>query len=162
MPFAKVELVVDPTVRNLCYRPYPNHSHGCPNYGKKKGCPPNCAKVTEVLDLSKPTWVIWNVFDFKTHLEKMERLHPDWSDRQKACCLYWQGGARKALKMEIVLFVAQNYPVKVVTCPEAMGVNVTATMRSVGQELEWPPKTKAYQVAIAGTRHRFFLRNYWL
>ena len=152
MSFSKAQRVIDLSVRNLCYHPYPNHLHGCPNYGKKKGCPPNCAKITEVLDLSKPTWVIWNVFDFGAHVRRMALAHPDWSDRQKACCLYWQPVARRALKFEIMLFVAQKYPVRVMDNPEAMGVNVTETMRLIGQELEWPPKTKTYQVAIAGTR----------
>jgi len=34
--------------------------------------------------------------------------------------------------------------------PEAMGVNVTETMKRVGIELEWPPVNVAYQIALAG------------
>lgn len=33
-------------------------------------------------------------------------------------------------------------------------VDVTATMRSVGIDLEWPPITKAYQIALAGKCRR--------
>jgi hypothetical protein len=33
-------------------------------------------------------------------------------------------------------------------CPEAMGVNVTATMKEIGIQLEWPPKRWAHQVAM--------------
>jgi hypothetical protein len=33
--------------------------------------------------------------------------------------------------------------------PEAHGLNVTATMKSIGIELEWPPKTVTYQIALA-------------
>jgi hypothetical protein len=35
-------------------------------------------------------------------------------------------------------------------CPEAMGVDITSTMSSIGIELEWPPKNITYQVSIAG------------
>jgi len=31
-----------------------------------------------------------------------------------------------------------------------MGVDVTATMRSAGVELEWPPRKIAYQVYLVG------------
>ncbi len=34
--------------------------------------------------------------------------------------------------------------------PEAMGVNVTETMKRVGIELEWPPVNVAYQIAMGG------------
>ncbi len=151
--FAEVTLVVDKSVRGLCCRPYPGHPKGCPNFGEKLGCPPQCPLVDQVFDLSKPVWFIWNVFDMKSHLCKMEIWHPGWSDRQKRCCLYWQGGARSKLRDWIDVFIYNHPGLYVSTCPEAMGVNVTGTMwTSLGKGLQWPPRTVAYQVAIAGTR----------
>jgi hypothetical protein len=41
-----------------------------------------------------------------------------------------------------------------VTCPEACGVDVTATMASIGVALEWPPVSTAYQVALVGSPGR--------
>lgn len=35
--------------------------------------------------------------------------------------------------------------------PEACGVDVTATMKLIGIDLEWPPVNVAYQVALVGT-----------
>lgn len=67
------------------------------------------------------------------------------------CCLYWQPTARKQLRAEIARFKFMEQPrYKVVTCPEACGVNVTATMAFIGHVLEWPPTTVTYQVALAG------------
>lgn len=40
---------------------------------------------------------------------------------------------------------------KTTYCPEAMGVNVTATMKNLGVTLEWPPQKVVYKVAIIGT-----------
>lgn len=84
----------------------------------------------------------------------MKAIHPGWSQRQVECCLYWQGTARKQLRAEIDIFAFSitQYIIQILTRPEANGVNVTATMKTVGIELEWPPNKKAYQVALAGTK----------
>ncbi|MHB9005128.1 MAG: hypothetical protein ACYC6C_13935, partial [Coriobacteriia bacterium] len=88
----------------------------------------------------------------------MRAKHPDWTERQLLNCLYWQGTARKHLKREIaafhehMMFTAPGLRCVVLTTPEACGVNVTETMRAAGIELEWPARTLAYQVAIAGEK----------
>lgn len=148
----KVKIMLDPTVRSLCKRPYTNHSRGCPNFNRKMGCPPRCLTLNELLDLSKPVWAIYNVFQFGLHVRKMKKKHPSWSKRQLECCLYWQPKARKQLKGEIDRFKKLHPELLIVMNPEASGVNVTDTMKSIGVELEWPPKTLTYQVILAGTR----------
>lgn len=155
MPFSQVKLSIDYQVKNLCAQAYPGHPKGCPNFGKRWTCPPKAPKVEHVFDFSKPIFVIWNTYDLKAHLEKMEQLHPEWSDKQKNCCLYWQGSARKALRREITDFCSKYPDLFVTTCPEAMGVNVTGTMCTIGHFLQWPPKTMTYQVAVAGTYRPF-------
>jgi len=82
----------------------------------------------------------------------MREKHPEWSERQLACCLYWQAGARKQLESEIQKFYREHPGLWLVRCPEAMGVDVTGTMRLVGVELEWPPRERALQVALACAR----------
>lgn len=152
MNWGIVNLVINSKVRNLCFEAYPNHKNGCPNYGKKKGCPPQAPMINEILDITSPVWAVWNIFDFKTHCNKMRRIHPKWSIRQVECCLYWQGTARKQLRMLLQEFESahKQYNFTIVTCPEACGVDITKTMLSVGQMLEWPPIMKTYQVILAG------------
>ena len=148
----EIEPVIIHLVHKLCLRPYPNHKKGCPNFGKKKDCPPGVPKFDIVYDLSKPIYAIYNGFDFKGHVDRMREKHPDWSRRQLECCLYWQGTARKQLKQLIEEY--ENPRPKgmffITTTPEAMGVNVTKTMRNAGVVLEWPPVNVVYQIAIAG------------
>lgn len=156
MPWRQVEAVIDESVRALCCEPYPNHPDGCPNYGERATCPPQAALLADALDLDKPVWAIWNVFDLAAHVERMRTRHPAWTWRQLACCLYWQPTARKALRGEIAMFLAERLGegaagLRVIGCPEACGVNVTATMARLGERLEWPPETITYQVALAGT-----------
>lgn len=143
-------------VEKLCAKPYYNHLKGCPNFGKKKGCPPNQKRYDKAYDLNEPVMAIYNIFAFGDHVRKMRMLHPDWSQRQVECCLYWQGKARKQLKEIIELFqfanVGRFYSIEMV--PEALGVNVTQTIidAKVSFRLEWPPKEFAFQVALAGIK----------
>jgi len=152
MPWKKVKLVVEPKVRALCVHPYPNHPKGCPNFNKKRGCPPKVRLVGVHLDLDKDTYVVWNDFDLKAHVDKMRAKYPKWTDRQVECCLYWQPRARKQLKAIVAEFEDLFPGLRVIHTPEAQGVNLTETMRLVGVELEWPPKNVARQIVVAGTR----------
>jgi len=147
------EVALDPSVRALCRRPYPGHPRGCPNWGKRPACPPEAALLSERMDLSRPVGVVWNRFDLGAHVARMRAKHPEWSDRQCRCCLYWQPRARKQLRAALREALRQFGPGRMMaTCPEAMGVNVTETMRRVGVVLEWPPVQWAYQVALIGYR----------
>lgn len=148
---ARVTPVVDCSVRHLCRKPYPGHPKGCPNWGKRDSCPPQADLLPNVLDLAAPVYAIWNAFDLASHVARMKEKHPDWSDRQLRCCLYWQGTARAVLRKQIDAFLREHPGLLVLTCPEACGVDVTATMRRAGIDLEWPPVSLAYQVALVGT-----------
>lgn len=132
----------------LCQRAYPNHPKGCPNHGKRETCPPQAPMWDKDI---MPVYAICNIFDFGLHVRCMRERHPEWSQRQVECCLYWQGTARKELRETIEGFRIAHNECKwtVHTCPEAMGVDITATMAKVDEHLEWPPVTEAWQVALA-------------
>lgn len=175
--YIQVSPIVDYTVRKLCCRPYPRHDRGkrigCPNYNLKEGCPPAAPFFDKVFDLTRPVFAIYNVFDLEKHVKKMKAAHPNWSDAQLKSCLLWQNGARKQLSKNIVIFLMEHpeytvavagyrgiekdlgdlYPKVLPASPEAMGVDVTKTMASVGIYLEWPPDKVTYQVALAGVKH---------
>ena len=150
MPWVIVDVVSDPSVQSLCERPYPGHRRGCPNFGKKPGCPP-CPRIETLLDLSRTTWAVFNVFDLESHVITMAGRHPAWSQRQLVNCLYWQGTARKMLREVIRGFLAIHPEFQIVDCPEARGVNLTTSMASAGITLEWPPVRSAYQIVLAGS-----------
>jgi predicted metal-binding protein len=146
--------VIDRKVRALCKRPYYNHPEGCPNFGVKDGCPPQVKFYDQEYDMTRPVYVIYNVFDFAVHVAKMRNAHPEWTQRQLECSRYWQGTARKALRQKIAAFLKDHPEYEANACPEAMGVNVTETMKGLGIELEWPPVNKTYQIALAGIRKK--------
>lgn len=148
MPVSFVTPVIDRSVRGLCAKPYRGHPKGCPNFRKRETCPPTASMYGDVYDLTLPVVAVWNVFDLADHVSRMRSKHPNWSWAQLTCCLYWQGAARKYLRAKILHALAEHPALRAETCPEAMGVDVTATMKSIGVELEWPPKTKTVQVAL--------------
>ena len=155
MPWVPVIPCVDPSVRALCRTPYPGHKTGCPNFGDTKGhpmCPPKAPMIGKVLDLSQPVIAVYNAFDFGSYIEMMRKKHPSWTERQLACCLYWQPKQRRILKQEVRRFLKETPGMHVCGTPEACGVNLTETMRSAGIELEWPPRTVAYQIVLAEQR----------
>lgn len=151
-----IKLVLDCGVRDLCRQAYPNRPRGCPNYGKRDACPPQAPLIGDVLDLSEGVWAVWVEFDLAAHRERMQEKHPNWSRRQLDCCLYWQGGVKTQLRHEVTslcTMMCLSYPETKWTAlyiPEAMGVNVTETMRGIGVELEWPPERIVRKVAIIG------------
>lgn len=158
MPWGLVKPVIDYGMAALCRTPYPGHSKGCPNWGKKSGCPPQCLQIERLLDLKQEVWAVWNKFDIGSHIDRMRGLHPDWSDRQLRCCLYWQQGARKQMMAEWFEFCKQhpNHGLRLVRCPEASGVVLSPTMEQLGEKLEWPPQKWAYQILLAGKKNPDF------
>ena len=137
--------------RGLCLHPYPGHTKGCPNWNRRPTCPPKAPLLDTVLDLGKPVHCIYNRFDLGSHVTRMKAKHPDWSDRQARCCLYWQRKARSELRQSVEDFLENHQGCIALYVPEACGVDVTATMASIGIQLQWPPISVAYQVALAGT-----------
>jgi len=150
----EVRPVLDAAARKWCTLRYPNHPKGCPNFNKKAGCPPKARLFIELFDLKKPFYIIFNKFNFKAHCDRMRKKHPEWTDRQVRCCLYWQGTARKQLREIVAEFVKEHPDLYVTNCPEANGVDITRTMERIGIKLEWPPMKFAYQVVMAGTLRR--------
>ena len=153
MPWIRVNPVVTKSRdarSSWCRRPYPRHPKGCPNYGKKSGCPPCIKLFWDFIKRDGICWAIYNAFDIAAHADRMRSLHPDWSDAQVYCCLYWQPRARRQLSVELQLFRSEHRGFRIVRTPEASGVKLTPTMKAVGIELEWPPRKVAYQIMLAG------------
>jgi len=155
MPYARVVPVVDLRVRGMCCLPYEGHPRGCPNYGVSARCPPKVANLADAYDLDGPFYVVWSAFPLGEHVAAMRARHPEWSERQLRCVLYWQGTARKRLRAEVAVFRGERPEVDwlVETTPEAMGLDVTRTVEQAGLVLPWPPGDVVYHVALAG-RHR--------
>jgi predicted metal-binding protein len=119
-----------------CKLPYPNHPNGCPNFGKRKGCPPNTPNADKFFDLSKPLYLVYGEFDLKTHMKSMLRKHPNWSERQLRNVLYWQPRSKAQMKARAKSAMLLLGLTACHTFPEALGINMYATAALSGLRYE--------------------------
>lgn len=146
----KNELSYGLVAPKLCCTPYHNHPKGCPNFNKRKDCPPFVQSIDQVLDLNKPMMIAGVKFDLGEHVNRMKEAHPEWTEYQTKCCLYWQGSVRKKLKTVVEELLRANDKFYAMYSPEAHGVNMTRTMKNIGIELEWPPERWVWKIALLG------------
>ncbi|MEN6440913.1 MAG: hypothetical protein ABFD97_20275 [Syntrophobacter sp.] len=130
------KLVLNKKVGLWCRLPYPGHPKGCPNYNKHDRCPPNARKLEYFFDMDLKLYLVHSEFDLQAHAEAMKIKHPEWTDRQCRCVLYWQSRSRKQLIDRILESIPEGQKVIFSTCPEGMGVNVFATAKLAGLTLD--------------------------
>lgn len=145
------KLIFRKQVQDYCKLPYPGHKYGCPNYGMKDHCPPKVGLIDTYLDINKPLYLVIEEFDLTQHIQRMLTLHPNWSDRQARCCLYWQKGVRNKLKERVKLVMDILGTTAYTTIPEGMGCQMYTTCLHSGLKLERIKGLKLHrQVAIVG------------
>jgi len=137
-----------------CALPYPGHKKGCPNFGKKKRCPPNVPLMKE----GATVMMIGVAFDIGRWASEMKKKHASWTDRQCRCLLYWQGTLRKELRGFLKQAIAAPFTVIYAT-PEGQGADITAMMKAVGRPLQWPPLTKTWAIVLLGKPEDRVARN---
>lgn len=130
---------------NIKYR-YPD---GCPNYGKKEGCPPNSKKIDEFIDLTQKYWFIIVEFDIGAHERKQKIKHPHWSIKQCRNSRHWQGTIHKQLREESNRLCG-SYNRVFTLCPEAMGVHAIKTAKNIGIPIKSRPKNYIYKISLVG------------
>jgi len=136
-------IVYAKSFQGLCRHPFYGHGHGCPNFNKKQGCPPQAPLVNEALDFSRDVYLIFTEFNVGEFAEKTRQSHPGWkSERQWYNPRYWQLRARKFQRKEEAVAVKNNNLDIILRKPEANGVNVTKLMADYGVVMSWawPPK----------------------
>lgn len=142
------KMVIEYRVRDWCKLPYDGHKKGCPNYGKRKDCPPNVGLIEDEFDLSKPHYFAIVEFDLGAHMNKMKERHPHWTIKQQRNVLYWQGTVRKKLRLLSEEFIKDKGGLVISTCPEAMGVNVFKTFPKIGKKMVKSYNGIVYKVAL--------------
>lgn len=121
----------------LCTQPYYKHSKGCPNFNKKEGCPPNILHISEEYDLTSLHAFVLR-FPFEQYLNLKKEIHPDWTNRALANQRHWQSHLRATLLSAYKEEIEEQYPNHtLILNPEAQGINVDETLKTVGIELEW-------------------------
>ena len=162
--FIQVTPILNPKAREWCKMPYPGHPKGCPNFNTgKKECPPDAPMFDDFFDMSGDFWMGVEKFELGEHVKRMIALHPDWTDKQARCCLYWQNGVRKRLRTDTELFISLLLPDLIniddgdgeydyTMLPEAMGMNVIATALRHDIPIKARPVDAIHKISIVGRR----------
>ena len=147
------KLIFRTQVQDFCKLKYPGHPKGCPNYGMRDHCPPKVGLINQYLDINRPMYLVIEEFDLSQQIQRMITLHPNWSDRQARCCLYWQKAVRNKLKQKVDLVMSVLELDGYTTVPEALGVQMYTTCLHSGLKLERIKGLKLHrQIAIVGYR----------
>ncbi|MBD3212678.1 MAG: hypothetical protein GF311_08715 [Candidatus Lokiarchaeota archaeon] len=154
----KESIIFTTKTRRWCSLPYPNHPNGCPNYNKNSLCPPKAPFLNIIIEEYKHFYLIIGHFNLAKYKKEMLRRHPNWSDRQATCVLYWQGSAKKHTKEYINKIYEKNTGNQLfllssgsgfnsldieqekIYSMEAAGINVFETLKKNNIEFEVKPK----------------------
>lgn len=151
--FRVKRLVINEEAGEWCRLPYPGHKKGCPMFNKKPTCPPKIGHVGRNFDLSGPLYLVHSEFDLNADIERRRKNWPDATERQLRCVLYWQETSRDQMRQRAKLAVYNLNLNQVSFCPEGMMVNVFATARLSGLQLDKTRHLKICRhVALIGMR----------
>lgn len=150
VPINKDDLEISKSYQCMCLIRSNSFRQGCPNYGKKKGCPPRTL-FNEDHDLNKPLYLIATDFDLTEHAQKIRKAHLNWTEKAVYNPRYWQATARRLHEKEIGDFLKEHVEYSIERSPEGSGINVDRLCRLQGIILEWPPR-KLTRVVSIGAR----------
>ncbi len=138
-------LKIDYSVRDLCRQPYPGHPKGCPNYGKKKECPPQAPLLEDFIDILQPHY-----FLVLECIRNGCRNNQENTLEEAQFRSYWNDTLEEILHEYIQEF-QKDHPGTVFTFhPSAVGVDVLETARNVGITLEENPEKVFYKIVLIG------------
>ena len=137
--------------RCMCIRPYKNHPEGCPNFGKKPGCPPNVPMYDQIFDKKTEKFAIVTKYNLAEYYRQRRERRPDLAEGQIRNSRCWQPTTKKENDIAIGEFFQENPEMSNYVATrflECMGVDVIGTMRNVGLKLTFPVEDIVYRVAF--------------
>lgn len=150
VPITRMDLEISNKYQHMCLQKNNSFRNGCPNYGKKPGCPPRNL-FNEDYDLTKPIYLISTDFDLTDHVQRIKIAHPIWTEKAIYNPRYWQAKARKLHEKDIADFLSEHPEYFVERSPEGAGINVNDLCTKLGINLEWPPR-KITRIVSVGAK----------
>lgn len=148
--FQLKKVILSNKTRTWCKLPYPDHPKGCPNYNQRKICPPKAPLFKQII---KPPYTLVAVkFNLEKHVKKIKAKHPNWSNKQARCVLYWQNKVNKKLKQLSEETASKIRNSIILYKPEANGVNLFKTCKKIGLTLRPNPQKILWKMSIIGTK----------
>ena len=157
----------DLKVQSYCKNP----KYICPYYGHSWACPPVAPYLEKEIMSYKKYYLIYIKFDLNKKEEKgisnqfdynymreimeveMEKFLQEYQGKLKELRVLWDGHCRICEKenkeCSIELDIPCRYPDEIRYSMEAVGINVTQTVKNIDLDIEWPPITHVYRFGLA-------------
>jgi hypothetical protein len=157
-------IIFSPNANNgkWCGKAYEGYPKGCPNYDpnriKNNFCPQNAPYLEGKLSYNH-YYLLLSKFEFGGFKDLRRPLHPNWSEKQLGNPRHWQNQIKCLIRDALLLYkfdyllscgsgVNQSYSM------EGVGINVFATMRKIGIQLEVSPVNKIILVCLLCSNNR--------
>lgn len=149
-------IVFKENIGQWCQLPYSEHKKGCPNYGKGLLCPPKSPFYRDIVKNWQCFSVVYAVIDLKGYKDEMRISHPNWSEKQLSCVLYWQRRVKVKLRSEVdkICNIGNDL---VLGCGsgfgdcysmESVGINVIQTLKNNNIEIDVKPINRVVLVSL--------------
>ena len=159
----KKDIVFDPKVQTYCNKPH----FKCPNYGHSWACPPKAPYLEEKIKQFERFFLIYikhNIDkekkkDFRQYEFMRENIEEEISNfiqnntiEYNAIQILWDGHCRicekEGKRCTIDEQIPCRYPDEIRYSMEAIGINVTETVRKIELEIEWPPTNYIFRFGL--------------
>ena len=163
---AKTSIIFDPIVQSYCKNP----EYICPYYGHSWACPPKAPYLEKEIMNFEKFYLIYTKFEFKekdhnkkriglgySHMrgimeQEMERFLNQYQGDLKEIKILWDGHCRicekENKKCSIDEATPCRYPEKIRYSMEAVGIDVTKTVRNLNIDIEWPPINHVFRFGL--------------
>ncbi len=162
IPIDSEDIVFEKRVQRLCSNPH----YRCPNYDRSWGCPPAAPYMEEGVSRYEHHLLIYveTALEGQDYQKANIRLKQEFEREMLATAkvlkeqsteimLLWSGHCNLCYtRMEKICSYRSNqpcrFPEEIRYSMEAVGINVDATVKHVGIDLEWPPKHKIFRFGL--------------
>lgn len=173
MPWEEIPknaIIFDPEVQTYCNNP----KYRCPFYGHSWGCPPEAPYLEDEIMKYEKFYLIYiklnlndesrkdnrKGYNYNEMRERMERemdkffiLH---QNKFNEIRILWDGHCRICEKENEKCSINNGspcrYPDKIRYSMEAVGIEVSQTVKNVNIDIEWPPVNHVYRFGLVCTR----------
>ena len=173
MPWKEIPknaIIFDPKVQSYCNNP----KFKCPYYGHSWACPPEAPYLEDEIMKYENFYLIYTKLNLKNDSRKENRKKYNYNKMRKIMeremekfiilhqnkfneiRILWDGHCRICEKENLKCSIDDDspcrYPDKIRYSMEAVGINVSQTVKNVDIDIEWPPVNHVYRFGLVCSR----------
>lgn len=154
------DLIFDKNVQQFCN----NSRYKCPNYNHSWGCPPEAPYLEDKVSEYSHYLLVYAKTDITENKHNNAQIKREFENEMESAkeqvlqksddvLLLWGGHCdlcytRLGKKCTYDSEEPCRFPIEIRYSMEAVGINVDATVKKIGIDLQWPPKDYIYRFGL--------------